>query len=130
MPREPKYKAWGTDVKTMGEPWTITELIEAAFELSRAFSGKSVEELIETFSGHIFLEYTGMEDKNGVEIYEADIVEIEDETYAIVWCEHEGNWAITKTPEDPEKEHFVMGGQIRANGKVIGNLYPNPELLK
>lgn len=76
------------------------------------------------------MQFTGLHDKNGVEIYEEDVV----------------RWNINDT-EIIGKVEFVLGGydlyEIREDGKpwlvcwdhfrgdseIVGNVYENPELL-
>ena len=71
-----------------------------------------------------FLQYTGLKDKNGVEIYERDIVTSD---YGL------GNNNLNIDCEIVEWEDFYnykANGMISENIEVIGNIYENPELLE
>lgn len=72
----------------------------------------------------ILMQYTGLKDKNGVEIYEGDIIECDNEKHLISWNnEQSGFWPFTTRIGN-------LYERIRLGFEVIGNIYENPELLK
>lgn len=77
-------------------------------------------------------QFTGLLDKNGKEIYEGDIVEHNDEMYAVEYGiqgvdAFEGvGWNLWSFKDGIE----ATGERLTSEIEVIGNIYENPKLLK
>lgn len=120
MSREIKFRAWYHSGR---EKPRMTYL--DAYEMISDEGGFN-------FPGNtILMQYTGLKDKHGKEIYEGDIIQSETHYY--------GNKRVRKTviewQNDLEHDGFgeplAMGYIFRGgNLEVIGNIHENPELLK
>lgn len=86
-----------------------------------------------TLNGGVLMQYTGLKDKNGVEIYEGDIVDYykEEKKWEIRLCPYSG---ITLNRNNYQKGEdncnddpfFIEFDRV----EIIGNIYQNPELIK
>jgi uncharacterized phage protein (TIGR01671 family) len=105
--REIKFRAWDMTTGLMID-WGMVRQLQFA-----------------SLDGHYlkFMQYTGLSDKNGVEIYGGDIVRYKDGIAAIEFNVTEGSWYASN--DNANLRYIVDFG-----GEVIGNIYQNPELLK
>ena len=130
--REIKFRVWDKEEKEMHSWEDLIPSVDLGYLLSNE---------TEEYDEYEIQQYTGLKDKNGVEVYESDIVEQEftelgstegifnnppdDMTsfigeikmYEGAWWIDSGSWAIPLFSELSPNE-------------VLGNRYENPELLK
>ena len=72
-------------------------------------------------------QYTGLTDKNGVRIFEGDILTIENEGVYAAIKYNESNAAFYVEDEDHED---YLGEAWETDVVIIGNIHDNPEILK
>lgn len=129
--REIKFRAWNKNLKKMYKIGQIT-LEKGTWNYepdNREYIGMSIPYQ----PSFVLMQYTGLKDKNGKEIYEGDIIEIKG------YSNKGYNTGLVKEIYVVEFKDFCWSCGIKsllnlatinwASIEVIGNIYDNPELL-
>ena len=120
--REIKFRAWHKEEKIMGEVLGIDILHKEIF-----FSNEDADCYGHTdFKDIELMQYTGLKDKNGKEIYEGDIVIHYSKMHKIIFNAEEARFVL-RDDEFELETPFTNNNNKRM--EIVGNIYENPELL-
>lgn len=105
-----KFRAWDKEEKSWVPSGIMLELV----------IGKDLSQENDRFE---LMQYIGVNDKNGKEIYEGDVLEVDDywRTLNVVVELEEGVFFPFGDPDQSPRPEQV---------EIIGNIYENPELLR
>jgi uncharacterized phage protein (TIGR01671 family) len=134
MKREIKFRAWD------GEKMRYPNMISFSDNGGDSSTCYTIDELEPEYFHAEVMQYTGLKDKNGKEIYEGDIVkaaseELDDcliptgdfydeDIQKVYWDDEAAGWFLT---ENRYKQVQPMAH--RQKFEVIGNIYETPSLL-
>lgn len=115
--REIKFRAWSTKHKIM--------FPHESFDEETDLSMLNDEE-----SDVVYMQFTGLHDKNGKEIYEGDIVR-----WHVNGITRDGivdyvDEAACFDMKNLNDDFYVCNDWFRGEYEVLGNIYENPELLE
>ncbi len=136
MDREIKFRAWDKKTESMVEVMNLDYFTNSGCTKQSpshlfvhkyyvSFNGETdtlqYDDISERFE---LMQYTGLKDKNGTEIYEGDIIQID--------------WNDTRYPTVTDVVEWnnelccfeFQGGNAKNHFEVIGNKFLNPELIK
>jgi uncharacterized phage protein (TIGR01671 family) len=130
--RDIKFRAWDSENQKMVDVYAIDWASDTYRPTSINYPQGKLYDAPEDFGGAIkLMQYTGLKDKNGVEIYEGDIVRS--------WSENDGENILTAEWYAYPRT-FASGFALFDSNKdddtyideaeIIGNIYENPELVK
>jgi uncharacterized phage protein (TIGR01671 family) len=134
MNREIKFRAWCKPENKMYYLDNINRVFVLSNDLSWDLGDASYEWEVDGAKYHptikekndVLMQYTGLKDKNGKEIYENDILK----AHGIVkWNDKEYRWSAIDLSWNDKREWHDLD-YLTSPFEIIGNIYENPELLK
>lgn len=129
----PKIRVWDTVKKAMHDVQAIVYTEERVYPIYSKLIRKYIP-----FGEAILMQYTGLKDKNGVEIFEGDIVKscrlVNGHIYEYVgqvkFVDFSWNIVDKKYTYDPFYNYTDGYPDEIWEIEVIGNIYENPDLLE
>lgn len=123
-----KFRAWDTEKKEM------VEVLSMSFNDDEIHLMDKECRIWTTVKDYIAIpmQYTGLRDKNGIEIYEGDIILAGHYKWKckVVWDEECARFIGLTNEEDVKIVYVDMKDRNHESAvEVIGNIYENPELL-
>lgn len=126
MHRAIKFRVWDNE-DYMSSPFTLEDIQRKKIEFTKECP---------------VMQYTGLKDKNGKEIYEGDI--LGGYPHGTSWVEWDEKWACFNASFNEDysddvgyhavkKESLLLANELddcKDAWEVIGNIYENPELIK
>lgn len=116
--REIKFRAWDHFNKKMVTMADNLELINGSYDLFYA----DIFTFTDDNTRHPLMQYTGYTDRNGVEIYEGDILK-NSEIFS--------GLEVVRDIRDAKLTNSGLYDSVTYSplGEVVGNIYENPELV-
>jgi uncharacterized phage protein (TIGR01671 family) len=128
--REIKFRAYHKKLKKIYPVHTLMLKEKMVFlVLPKVKRDSELCEVIKraTFSEINLIEFTGLTDKNGAEIYEGDIIKSGVYVYEVIWGKYAGFRLkfIFNVKSNSRKEKAFHSPKLI---EIIGNIYENPKL--
>lgn len=150
--REIKFRAWEPDTEKMVDVFGINPMVQKVYLSHQQLFGTAGDDLLlsykpdEEYSYVRLMQYTGLKDKNDVEIYEGDIVKILYTDWPSCGGCHNSPqehmdalaltrvviWSVQGFYVSHKPDGYAESIEPGTHGfvEVIGNIYENPDLLE
>jgi len=128
-----EFRGWDKKYKVMfgGEYYNPDEYF---FEFdglgnikAEAFDAKEGDDIVRNVDC-ILMQYTGLKDKKGVEIYECDVIKFGGEVCFVVF--ENGRFLLKGDTRSYAMWSHINDKKVNNGIEIIGNIYENPELIK
>lgn len=139
-----KFRAWDKCNERMVEPRNILKICMSRLNQEPYLivylkkwmnENREIKESDKSYTNEFeLMQYTGIKDKNGAEIYEGDIVEFrpwngeETENYIVKFISDDASFRGIKEKKSSIKVLSLINSEQGL--KIIGNISENPELLE
>ncbi|MGL9922649.1 YopX family protein [Enterococcus sp. DIV1758] len=130
----PKFRAWDKRSKEMWKVSTLHIEDEYADLFKKNIYENPLNDQWAKFEDIILMQSTGLKDKNGVEIFEGDIVQYRDGEYSYLGIVKRDCYQFFIDGIEPDDSYDFIDVSNTFDGtsslEVIGNIHENPELLE
>ena len=124
--REIKFRIWVKEKKAIFEVILIdyvTKKVTYLFEKVGHFLNIRNEK----FNDIELMQYTGLKDEYGDEIYEGDIVTLHNSRYKVIFNMEQARFVLR---DDKFEMEIPFTNNNNERMEIIGNIYENPELIE
>lgn len=120
----PRYRAWDKEFKEMVQVDALVfeeQIIKATYK-----NGNVVKEDLKNY---VLMQSTGLTDKNGKEIFEGDVLRVNDWLEVVSFSEEKAMF-VSKEISFSETPLYDLFNTDIFEVEIIGNIYENPELAE
>lgn len=118
--REIKFRVFNKETKEMAE---IQDFPSLLFEEKGRWFAMNGEKLFCNFMNGVLMQFTGLKDKNGNEIWEGDVLTDGVNKDVVKWIDCDAGFSTREY-----MPILVDACKWPNEAKIIGNIYENPEL--
>lgn len=136
--REIKFRAWDSCNERMVEPRNILKINMSRLNQEpylivylRKWMNpvREIKEVDKCYTNEFeLMQYTGLKDKNGKEIYQGDIVKTLYKVGQVKWCNKQGRYNVYLKNQYGVNEMSFTENMANAC-ELLGNIYENSELI-